>query len=105
MVWNIGYKIFYVGDGMVVDFDLVYKGLECFVSEDCKGGSIDKYLFLVDGKFLGKNEEVFFCCNWVWWDGDLLCEIFKGDDNWWGVSFFLNGCLLSIVKWKGEILI
>ena len=29
---------------MVADFEPVHKGLECFASEDRKGGSTDKYL-------------------------------------------------------------
>lgn len=60
------------------------KVLECFASEDRKGGSTDKYLLSADGKPLGKNEEVPSCRNWAWWDGDLLRETFKGDDNRWG---------------------
>ena len=48
-VWNIGHKTFHVGDGMVADFDPVHKGLECFASEDRKGGSTDKYLLSADG--------------------------------------------------------
>ena len=66
---------------MVADFDPVHKGLECFASEDRKGGSTDKYLLSADGKPLGKNEEVPSCRNWAWWDGDLLRETFKGDDE------------------------
>jgi hypothetical protein len=50
-VWNIGHKTFHVGDGMVADFDPVHKGLECFASEDRKGGSTDKYLLSADGVF------------------------------------------------------
>ena len=103
-VWNIGHKTFHVGDGMVADFDPVHKGLECFASEDRKGGSTDKYLLSADGKPLGKNEEVPSCRNWAWWDGDLLRETFKGDDNRWGASSSSNGRSLSIVKWKGETL-
>lgn len=38
------------------------------------------------------------------WDGDLLRETFKGDDNRWGASSSSNGRSLSIVKWKGETL-
>lgn len=80
------------------------KGLECFASEDRKGGSTDKYLLSADGKPLGKNEEVPSCRNWAWWDGDLLRETFKGDDSRWGASSSSNGRSLSIVKWKGETL-
>jgi len=103
-VWNIGHKTFHVGDGMVTDFDPAHKGLECFASEDRKGGSTDKYLLSADGQHLGKNEDVPSCRNWAWWDGDLLRETFKGDDNRWGASSSSNGRSLSIVKWKGETL-
>lgn len=103
-VWNIGHKTFHVGDGMVADFDPTHKGLECFASEDRKGGSTDKYLLSADGQYLGKNEDVPSCRNWAWWDGDLLRETFKGDDNRWGANSSSNGKSLSIIKWKGESL-
>ena len=54
----------------------VHKGLECFASEDRKGGSTDKYLLSADGKPFGKNEEVPSCRNWACCDGDLLRETF-----------------------------
>ena len=101
-VWNIGHKTFHVGDGMVADFDPTHKGLECFASEDRKGGSTDKYLLSADGQYLGENEDVPSCRNWAWWDGDLLRETFKGDDNRWGANSSSNGKSLSIIKWKGE---
>lgn len=85
-IWNIGHKTHHVGDGMVADFDPLHKGLECFASEDRKGGSIDKYLMSADGQFIGKNEDVPSCRNWAWWDADLLRETFIGDDNRWGAS-------------------
>ena len=103
-VWNIGHKTFHVGDGMVADFDPTHPGLECFATEDRKGGSTDKYLLTSDGQKIGGGEDVPPCRNWVWWDADLLRETFKGDDNRWGASSSSNGRKQSIVKWKGETL-
>ncbi len=103
-IWNIGHKTYHVGDGMVADFDPLHKGLECFASEDRKGGSTDKYLMSADGQFIGKNEDVPSCRNWAWWDADLLRETFIGDDNRWGASSSSGNRSLSIVKWKGETL-
>lgn len=103
-VWNIGHKTLHVGDGMVADFDATHQGLECFASEDRKGGSTEKYLLSADGHVLGKNEDVPSCRNWAWWDADLLRETFKGDDNRWGASSSSNGKALDVVKWKGETL-
>lgn len=103
-IWNIGHKTMHVGDGMVADFDPTHKGLECFASEDAKGGSRDKYLLAANGKYIGKNEMVPSCRNWTWWDGDLLRETFQGDDNRWGASSSSNGRKLQIAKWKGEAL-
>lgn len=103
-VWNIGHKTLHVGDGMVADFDATHQGLECFASEDRKGGSTDNYLLSADGHVLGKNEDVPSCRNWAWWDADLLRETFQGDDNRWGASSSSNGKALDVVKWKGETL-
>ena len=66
--------------------------MECFASEDRKGGSTDKYLLTADGKKINTtNAEVPGCRNWIWWDADLLRETFKGDDNRWGASSFQVG--------------
>lgn len=105
LIWSIGQTTFHVGDGMVADFDPAHPGLECFASEDRKGGSTEKYLFTADGKRLKTtNEEVPGCRNWIWWDADLLRETFKGDDNRWGASSSANGRQQSVWKWKGETL-
>lgn len=105
LIWSIGHTTFHVGDGMVADFDPAHPGLECFVSEDRKGGSTDKYLLASDGKKLNvTNEEVLGCRNWIWWGADLLRETFKGDDNRWGASSSSNGRQQSVWKWKGETL-
>jgi rhamnogalacturonan endolyase len=75
-IWKIGQRTYHVGDGMVADFDPAHPGLECFASEDKKGGSDARYLLTSDGKKLNSsNEEVPDCRNWAWWDGDLLREI------------------------------
>lgn len=105
LIWGIGQTTYHVGDGMVTDFDPQHPGLECFASEDRKGGSTDKYLLTADGQKLNKsNDEVPGCRNWAWWDGDLLRETFKGDDNRWGASSSSNGRQQSIWKWQGEVL-
>lgn len=105
LIWGIDQTTYHVGDGMVTDFDPQHPGLECFASEDRKGGSTDKYLLTADGQKLNKsNDEVPGCRNWAWWDGDLLRETFKGDDNRWGASSSSNGRQQSIWKWQGEVL-
>ncbi len=101
-IWNIGHKTFHVGDGMVTDIDTTRPGLECFASEDRKGGSTDKYLLAADGTYLGKNEAVPPCRNWAWWDADLLRETFVGDGSRWGAGSSSEGRSQQIVKWKGE---
>lgn len=82
MIWSIGTNTYHVGDAMVADIDPSIPGLECFASEDGKGGrngsSTDKYLFTAAGKRLGANEDVPGCRNWIWWDGDLVRETFGG---------------------------
>lgn len=104
-IWGIGQTTYHVGDGMVTDFDPAHPGLECFASEDRKGGSTDKYLLTADGKKLDvSREDIPGCRNWIWWDADLLRETFKGDDNRWGASSSSGGRQQSIWKWKGEVL-
>lgn len=105
LLWGIGQTTYHVGDGMVADFDPAHPGLECFASEDRKGGSTDKYLLTADGKKLNTtNAEVPGCRNWIWWDGDLLRETFRGDDNRWGAGSSSNGKKQSIWKWQGATL-
>lgn len=105
LLWGIGQATYHVGDGMVSDFDPAHPGLECFASEDRKGGSTDKYLLTADGKKLNTtNAEVPGCRNWIWWDGDLLRETFRGDDNRWGAGSSSNGKKQSIWKWQGATL-
>lgn len=73
-IWNINHDTKHVGDGMVTDFDPTHKGLECFASEDSKGGSSDKYLLTANGEYLRRNEDIPPCGSWAWWDADLLRE-------------------------------
>ncbi|MDL2310043.1 silent information regulator protein Sir2 [Parabacteroides sp. OttesenSCG-928-B22] len=102
-VWGIGHKTFHVGDGMVADIDPTSPGLECFASEDKKGGSTDKYLLSANGKKLTTdNDEVPPCRNWIWWDAGHIRQMFFGDDNRWGAESMSNGRSQSIGYWKGE---
>jgi len=78
MIWRIGQPTTHVGDGMVADIDPSIPGLECFATEDSKGGSSDKYLFSAAGKRLGTRDDVPGCRNWIFWDGDLLRETITG---------------------------
>lgn len=103
-IWNIAHKTFHVGDGMVADFDPTHPGLECFATEDKKGGSTDKYLLTATGEKIGSGDDIPPCRNWVWWDGDLLRETFRGSDDRWGASSSADGRQQSIVKWKGATL-
>ena len=73
-LWEIGAHTGHVGDGMVADIDPAYPGLECFASEDSKGGLTEKYLFTSTGERLGTTEDVPGCRVWVWWDADLVRE-------------------------------
>ncbi len=78
-VWRIGTPTRHVGDGMVADIDPAHPGLECFASEDPKGGSRARYLLTAGGRRIDA-EEVPSCRNWVWWDGDLLRETLRQDE-------------------------
>lgn len=105
LLWGIGHTTYHVGDGMVADFDPAHPGLECFASEDRKGGSTDKYLLTAGGKKLDvSKDDIPGCRNWVWWDADLLRETIKGDDNRWGAGSSSGGRMQSVWKWKGETL-
>ncbi len=72
-LWNIGRDTYHVGDGMVADIDPTHAGLECFASEDRKGGSDGRYLLTAQGEPIA-SARIPSCRNWVWWDGDLLRE-------------------------------
>ena len=73
-VWNIGHETKHVGSGMVADFDPEHPGLECFATEDKKGGSTDQYLLTSDGKYIRRNSDIPPTGSWVWWDADLQRE-------------------------------
>ena len=105
LIWKINQPTHHVGDGMVTDFDSTHPGLECFASEDKKGGSTDKYLLTSEGKKINTtNEEVPGCRNWVWWDADLLRETISGSDNRWGAGSTSEGKKQQVIKWKGATL-
>jgi rhamnogalacturonan endolyase len=101
IIWSIGQPTKHVGDGMVADIDPSLPGLECFATEDSKGGSSDRYLFSANGKRLGQREDVPGCRNWIFWDGDLLRETFGVSGT--GRGGFGRG-QSAIVKYKGPIL-
>lgn len=100
-LWGIGHKTFHVGDGMVADIDPFTPGLECFASEDRKGGSSDKYLLTAQGKKIASNGDVPPCRNWIWWDSSNIRQTFFGDDNRWGAGSESEGRSQSIGYWKG----
>lgn len=107
IIWSIGHRTYHVGDGMVADIDPSLPGLECFATEDSKGGSRDRYMFSADGKQLGQREDVPGCRNWIFWDADLLRETFgRGNPqgNVMGRGRFGRSRSISIVKYKGPTL-
>ncbi|MHB1034813.1 MAG: rhamnogalacturonan lyase family protein [Pirellulales bacterium] len=95
-IWSLGRRTEHMGDDMVADIDPAVPGLECFASEDSKGGSRERYLFSAAGKLLATGADVPGCRNWLYWDGDLVRETIGG-----GRGF---GRGLSIVKYKGPTL-
>ena len=76
ILWDIGHKTWHVGNGMVADIDPSLPGLECFATEDPKGGSSDRYMFSAKGERIGEAENVPDCTPWVFWDADLLRETY-----------------------------
>jgi len=107
IIWSIGERTYHVGDGMVADIDPSLPGLECFATEDPKGGSRNRYMFSANGKRLGQHEDVPGCRNWIFWDADLLRETFGYGGSGRGLmgrGRFGRGRSLSIVKYKGETL-
>jgi rhamnogalacturonan endolyase len=95
IIWSIGRPTKHVGDGMVADIDPSVPGLECFASEDSKGGSSDRYLFSAAGKPLAGGADVPPCRNWAFWDADLLREMIVGGGRGRGGA---------IAKYKGPTL-
>ena len=76
-IWGIGHKTYHVGDGMVADIDPERPGMECFASEDKKGGSTDQYMLNAKGERLASNEDVPPCRNWIWWDSGISGKHFS----------------------------
>lgn len=115
-IWGIGHKTFHVGDGMVADIEPSSVGLECFASEDRKGGSSDKYLLSAKGEKLGMNEEVPPCRYWVWWKSGSIRQVILSDkegshiEYWKGdiVDKGIEGNILTIADligdWREEII-
>jgi rhamnogalacturonan endolyase len=104
VIWGMGKKTLHVGDGMVADILPDVPGLECFASEDPKGGSKSKYLLSAKGKILATDDEVPGCRNWIFWDADKVREsiVSPGYEN--SMSDRFNVSKLSIVKYKGATL-
>ncbi len=96
-IWSIGQRTYHVGNAMVADIDPSAPGLECWATEDSKGGSTDRYMFCAAGKRLGTKEDVPGDRTWLFWDGDLLRERISG-----GGRFSSSG--ISVAKYKGPIL-
>jgi rhamnogalacturonan endolyase len=104
LIWGVGKKTMHVGDGMVADILPDVPGLECFGSEDPKGGSKSKYLLSAKGKILATDNDVPGCRNWIFWDADKVREsiVSPGFENSMWDRF--NVKKLSIVKYKGDTL-
>jgi rhamnogalacturonan endolyase len=102
VIWGLGKKTLHVGDGMVADILPDVPGLECFASEDSKGGSSSKYLLSAKGKILATDKDVPSCRNWIFWDADKVREdiVSAGFDHSMVDRFDVSK--LSIVKYKGE---
>lgn len=103
-IWGIDHKTYHVGDGMVADIDPEHPGMECFASEDKKGGSTDKYMLSAKGERLASNEDVPPCRNWIWWDSGNIRQTFFGSDNRWGAGSYSDGREQTIGYWQGEII-
>lgn len=105
-IWKIGQETFHVGDGMVADIDPSIPGLECFASEDRKGGSTDKYFLSSDGKKIDIDmNEIPGCRNWVWWDADLVRETIgysRSEEREPGQRY--PRFSMNVVKWRGATL-
>ncbi len=106
-LWNIGRNTFHVGDAMVADIDPTHAGLECFASEDRKGGSDLRYLLTAQGETLpAEVKEIPPCRNWIWWDADRLRETLRGDQivKWPDTSLTegIEGSILLIGDIEGD---
>lgn len=104
ILWGVGRKTFHVGDGMVADILPEVPGLECFASEDPKGGSREKYLLSAKGELLATGDKVPECRNWIWWDADKVREniVTPGWQNSMWDRFETRE--ISIAKYQGDTL-
>ncbi len=106
-IWNIGCDTHHVGDAMVADIDPTHPGLECFASEDRKGGSDVRYLLTAQGETLTTDSnKIPPCRNWIWWDSDLLRETLRGDRivKWPDTTLTegIEGAILMIADIEGD---
>lgn len=95
-LWNIGQYTGHVGNAMAADIRPDIPGLECFATEDGKGGKSGetRYIFDCKGNRIGKQEDVPNCTDWAWWDADALREL----------PVFAGRGKFDMGKYKGEIL-
>lgn len=118
-LWNLGAPTGHVGNAMATDLDPSIPGLECFATEDSKGGKTGETKYILDckGNRIGTMADVPGCTDWIWWDADHLREMpvntgqrgvfglgkYKGEtvaDGFEG-SILLIGDLLG--DWREEI--
>ena len=94
-LWNIGEYTGHVGNAMATDLDPSIPGLECFATEDSKGGKTGETKYIMDckGKRIGTMADVPGCTDWIWWDADNLREmpVYGGQRGTFGLG-----------KYKGE---
>ncbi len=94
-LWNIGEYTGHVGNAMATDLDPSIPGLECFATEDSKGGKTGETKYIMDakGNRIGTMADVPGCTDWIWWDADNLREmpVYGGQRGSFGLG-----------KYKGE---
>lgn len=94
-LWNIGEYTGHVGNAMATDLLPEIPGLECFATEDRKGGKTGETKYIMDckGNRIGKTADVPGCTDWIWWDADNLREmpVYGGERGKFGLG-----------KYKGE---
>lgn len=76
-LWNIGEYTAHVGNAMATDLIPEIPGLECFATEDSKGGKTGETKYILDckGRRIGTMDDVPGCTDWIWWDADNLREM------------------------------
>lgn len=94
-LWNIGEYTGHVGNAMATDLNPDIPGLECFATEDRKGGKTGETKYIMDckGNRIGTMDDVPGCTDWIWWDADKLREMPAG---------YQRGSF-SLGKYKGDI--